>query len=89
MGELDVRVGVTDGADHLPPQLRALQHVGFVYRAHSPAAPPSHLKGDVGDALDLRLTIDQRVEASSLTAVEHIDAARFAKINTAGEFTHD
>ena len=46
------------------------------------------LERHAGDALDLTLLVDIRVEAPA-TAVVHADAARFAKIDAAGEFADD
>ena len=78
VGELDIGKIAGDASDDFAPETRALQNIRLVDGEQAPAAGASELKGDAGDALDLRLTVAHGVErlARAGSAFEWSEAGR-------------
>ena len=89
VAQFDVRVLLADLDHHLAPQLGAFQHIGFVDGAQLAVALLCGLEGDMTDAADFRLVVDQRVEAFALALVIGAAAAWLAEVDAAGQFADD
>src|ERR1039458_2339720 len=78
--------------EHFAQKPRALQNIRLVDGEHAPAPGASQLKGNAGDALDLRLTIahgvDRLARAGSAFAFT-FNRARLPEIQSAEQFAHD
>src|SRR5208282_3171755 len=88
VGELDLGKLAGDASDDFAPQPRALQNIRLVDGEQSPAAGSRELKGNAGDALDLRLTVAHAVERLPRAGFA-CDGARLAEIQSAEQFAHD
>src|ERR1035437_8913713 len=88
VGELDIGEIAGDASDDLAPETRTLQNIRLVDGEQAPAAGASELKGNAGDALDLRLTIPHGVERLARAGFA-CDGARLAEIQSPEQFAHD
>ena len=93
MVQRHVRVLQPDLGDHLFPELKGLQHIGFVHAGDALAAFLRGLKGHVRDAFDLGARVAHGVKglfaAGEMPVSGDATAAWLAKVNVAGQLTDD
>lgn len=77
---------VVEADDHVLPELRHVQHVGFVDAAHFAAPLGGHLKRDLCYPLDFRLAVNHVVKTCALArGWVGGDALGFAEVHVARE----
>src|SRR5690606_34186310 len=75
--------------DDIAPQLRGLEDVRLVHRAHAPVPLAGRLEGRAGDPADLPFRVAHRVEALAFARFGAAYAARLAEVDVAGQLPHD
>src|ERR1035438_10189186 len=86
--KLDIGKIAGDASYDFTPKPRALQNIRLIDREQALAAGLSELKGDAGNALDLRFAIAHGVDRLAC-AGSAFDGARLAEIQSAEQFAHD
>ena len=89
MGKLNIRILFADFFKDFAPQFGGFQNVGFAYGADFFAAFLGGLEGNVGNTADFAFAVFHGVVAFAFAVFQNTDAARFAKVNIAGQFAYD
>ena len=74
--------------DHLPPQLRGFQHVGFIHRGDKPPSLAGRFKRDPGNPRNFFSGVDFGIK-SPVAGRRGLHAFGRPEINTARQFPHD
>ncbi len=88
---LQGNVGVIAGQtrDDLPPELGNLKNIGLVNGGDPTPTLAGQLKGQSGDAFDLRFAVDVGIETFPLTVFPGANTPGFPKIDASGQLPDD